>query len=363
MTREVLGKLGFLEKVEEKIEMSEQRAILIIQTHERARQGRLRAQFMKEIKTMKERSKPLVGEGEEGKEGKLSLSAAMRIQKVWRGYITRRATRRRKLQEMLLIGMIPPGKTKSEEIEREKEVREKRRDLQEERRKKYEDAVKECRATIEKNQRGAVLEQLSDQVRNWLHEYRSQTGKIPEYTGGSERTSSRMMMSRQGTDSDVSKSTSPGSSKESKSKKVKTTKKDEKGGGDEDDEMSSKATVSTFLPELTLRKEEYDEMWRNKDETVNPHQYHYVDIIENEQMAEMENELRKVVDDMMRTELQLLQEAYDRDRGFKGKRQKASKKTRKGGKKSKKKKEKDLTPDRTLDSLFEELVANGIIKT
>lgn len=51
------------------------------------------------------------------------------------------------------------------------------------------------------------------------------------------------------------------------------------------------------------------------------------------------------------------------DRGFKGKKpKKASKKSRRGGKKSKKKKEKDLTPDRTTESLFEELVANGIIK-
>lgn len=37
-------------------------------------------------------------------------------------------------------------------------------------------------------------------------------------------------------------------------------------------------------------------------------------------------------------------------------------KVRRGGKKNKKKKEKDLTPDRTTESLFEELVANGIIR-
>lgn len=37
-------------------------------------------------------------------------------------------------------------------------------------------------------------------------------------------------------------------------------------------------------------------------------------------------------------------------------------KARRGGKKNKKKKEKDLTPDRTTESLFEELVSNGIIK-
>lgn len=57
------------------------------------------------------------------------------------------------------------------------------------------------------------------------------------------------------------------------------------------------------------------------------------------------------------------QDALDRDRGYKGKKpKKSSKKARRGGKKSKKKKEKDLTPDRTTESLFEELVANGIIK-
>lgn len=53
----------------------------------------------------------------------------------------------------------------------------------------------------------------------------------------------------------------------------------------------------------------------------------------------------------------------DRDRGFKGRRsKKTQKRVRRSGKKNKKKKEKDLTPDRTLESLFEELLINGIIK-
>lgn len=65
--------------------------------------------------------------------------------------------------------------------------------------------------------------------------------------------------------------------------------------------------VSTFVPELTVRKEEFDEVWKNKDETANPQQRPYSDMIEQEQMAEMENELRKIVDEMMGAELQLLQ--------------------------------------------------------
>lgn len=110
-----------------------------------------------------------------------------------------------------------------------------------------------------------------------------------------------------GTDSELSKSTQ-GSSRESKSKKDKTSKsKDGKVIEAEEEEQNLKATVSSFLPELNIRKEEYDELWRNKDESNNMRQYPYRDIIEHEQMTLMENELRKIVDEMMSAELVLLQ--------------------------------------------------------
>lgn len=62
-------------------------------------------------------------------------------------------------------------------------------------------------------------------------------------------------------------------------------------------------------------------------------------------------------------DIEALQAAVDRDRGHKGKRgKKSQKRVRRSGKKNKRKKEKDLTPDRTTESLFEELLTNGIIK-
>lgn len=106
-----------------------------------------------------------------------------------------------------------------------------------------------------------------------------------------------------------------------------------------------------------------------------------------EKYSEVEMELRRIVDEMMRHELNLLQVLYypisqakvsssfpwiqirfnfqialDKDRAAKGKKvKKGGKKARRTGKKGKKKKEKDLTPDRTTESLFEELVVNGIV--
>lgn len=107
----------------------------------------------------------------------------------------------------------------------------------------------------------------------------------------------------------------------------------------------------------------FNEVWCGKDESANAKQIHYDDMIYADKFNEVELELRKIVDDMMRQELEMLQAALDRDRAQKGKKaKKSSKKARRSGKKSKKKKEKDLTPDRTTESLFEELVTNGIIK-
>lgn len=65
---------------------------------------------MKEIKQLKEKGKP-----DAVKDRTDGLVAAMRIQKVWRGFTTRRKTRHGKVEEMFLIGMIP-------KLERQNEV-------------------------------------------------------------------------------------------------------------------------------------------------------------------------------------------------------------------------------------------------
>lgn len=106
-------------------------------------------------------------------------------------------TRRRKIEEMLLIGMLPPPFKESEEIKRSVEIWEERKRMQESREREYEEAVEKCKGKLQETQRGPMVEQLGDQVRGWLHEYKEQTGKIPEYTG-SERSASRLLMSRQG---------------------------------------------------------------------------------------------------------------------------------------------------------------------
>lgn len=365
---DVLKRVGFLDEEEAEEEMTELDAIRVIQMHERARQGRLRAQFMKEIKYLKEKGKPDAGK----EKAETGLIAALKIQKMWRGFATRRQTRQRKMQEMILIGMIPPPPppkaAQVEDVELVKQkAKQERYKLQEKYQLEYERSLESTKDDIAIKQGAQIKEDIADEIRNWFKEYNRRTGKFPEFPP-EELGGSRHLLSRQGTESEISRSSAV-SSKESKKDKGKGDKGKQNavktGDINMEDSIETKfrPNPSLFLPEVKISIDEYNEVWKNKDEKENFKQTHYEDMVYSDKYMEIESELRKIVDDIMRNELDLLQTALDKDRAAKGKKtKKGAKKARRGGKKGKKKKEKDLTPDRTTESLFEELIMNGIIK-
>ncbi|KAL4702784.1 hypothetical protein ACJJTC_002324 [Scirpophaga incertulas] len=358
---EVLTKLGHEPPKPQPLVLTEQQAVLIIQSHERARQGRLRGQFMKEIRLLKEKGRDQKGE--------MSATAATAIQRVWRGFLARRETKKRKRQEQLLIGMELPAYTESVALKKAEEVKEYRRHLQKERQDEYTKALDSIEKQLRAKQGPKINEQIADELRRWIYEYYERTEVLPEIPS-EESGGSRAMYSRQGTgiDSELSK-TSPVSSKESKRSKDSKDKKSSKNGDnnkpkEEPEDLNIyKCNNSAFLQDIVNANEEFEDIWKFKDDIDNPHERYYKDMIEREKVVKIEQEIRNIVDELMRNELELLQTAYIKDMAQKGKKiKKPQKKVRRGGKKSKKKKEKDLTPDRTTESLFEELVSNGIIK-
>ncbi|XP_055852263.1 dynein regulatory complex protein 11 [Episyrphus balteatus] len=349
---EILIKLGWLEENPQEEKLTEIEAIRLIQIHERARQGRLRAHFMKEIRLLKEKSK-----SENVQERTDSgLLAAMRIQKMWRGHTARRITRRKKVEEMILIGMIPPPKKKSEAREQMNQMFLERYKTQEEFRKEYEKAVVQIREEIRTKQGPVLIDDIADEIRLWIKDCYDKTGKLPDFPS-EENGGSLHIFSRAGTESEISRS-SARSSKESR--KTKDKSKSPARSGDlnvtETPDGLYHQSQSMFLGDLKSEIDEFGEVWKENDEMDNLHQKHNEEMIYAEKYAEVELEFRKIVDELMRQELDLLQTAVGK------KAKKSSKKTRRSGKKSKKKKEKDLTPDRTTESLFEELVTNGIIR-
>ncbi|XP_029162150.1 dynein regulatory complex protein 11 isoform X4 [Nylanderia fulva] len=357
---DTLRNLGALHEAVVPKKITESQAIRLIQAHERARQGRLRYQFMKEIREMKERSttKPEVAEQDEATE-KL---AAQKIQKMWKGYITRCHVRKRRLEEMLLIGMLQPSQTITENVRRAEKLKQQRYEKQLDFQQQYQDLILEAKERIRKEKSAIMEENIRSEIRNWIDTYFQQTGKIPDLPSA-ESGGSRMIFSRQGTESTVSKSTAVSSKESKKSKRSKSKKDSETEQSEDETDLGFKSVPSNFLPELIQANQEYQDVWRDKDESTNPMQLPYRDMIEAEKTREVEDEVRTVVDQAIRNDIEALQAALDRDRGFKGKRaKKPQKRLRRSGKKNKRKKEKDLTPDRTTESLFEELLTQGIIK-
>lgn len=74
------------------------------QVHERARQGCLRAKFMREIRAQEEREKMLSLQGASTMDPDLASTI---IQKVWKGYSQRNKTLKLRQEELVFIGMQP----------------------------------------------------------------------------------------------------------------------------------------------------------------------------------------------------------------------------------------------------------------
>ncbi|XP_048264268.1 dynein regulatory complex protein 11 [Bombus terrestris] len=355
----ILKGIGALDEIVPPKNMTESEAIRLIQAHERARQGRLRFQFMKEIRQIKNKS--AIKADAKIKESS-EKAAVIKIQKVWRGYVTRCKIRKRRLEEMLLIGMLQPSQEITENARQAEKVKEERYEKQIKYQELYENLVVEAKERIRKEKSAIIEENIRSEVRNWVNTYFQQTGKIPDLPSA-ENGGSRIIFSRQGTESTISKSTAVSSKESKKSKRSKSKKDSDVEQSEEETEQGFKSVPSNFLSELVHANQEYQEAWKNKDEAVNMTQLPYLDLIENKTIKEVENEVRITVDQALRDDIEALQCALDRDRGLKGKRvKKAQKRIRRSGKKNKKRKEKDLTPDRTTESLFEELLTQGIIK-
>ncbi|XP_076682815.1 dynein regulatory complex protein 11 isoform X2 [Andrena cerasifolii] len=341
--------------------MTESEAIRLIQAHERTRQGRLRFQFMKEIHEMKAKS-TIKGKQTEAQDESNERTAATNIQKVWRGYVARRKIQKRRLDEMLLIGMLQPSQKVSENARRAERVRQERYKKQASYQQLHDNWMVGAKERIHTEKSAIIEENIRREVRNWVNTCFQQTGKIPDLPSA-ESGGSRIIFSRQGTESTISKSTAMSSKESKKSRKPKSQKDSETEQSEEETELGIKPIPSNFISGLVHANQEYQQVWKNKDESMNMAQLPYIDMIESEKTREVEHEVRVVVDQALRGDIEALQSALDRDRGFKGKRaKKMQRRIRRSGKKNKRRKEKDLTPDRTTESLFEELLAQGIIK-
>ncbi|KAL7890575.1 hypothetical protein AOLI_G00000510 [Acnodon oligacanthus] len=361
--------------------MSVERAVQLLQVSERARQGRLRAHFMKEIWQEEQRTKRRENYSPISSDPHL---AATLIQKVWRGYRQRKRTSKERLEEMIFLGMMAPQLPNlSAAQQRAQQVESSRRRVQEDHETEYQQALVTIKESVHLVDGPDIKETMQEQLRQWFLECRDATGKFPDFPsaedGGSasifaQKTPEQVAAELAAKQQEKEKKKSKGKKEKNSSKERKEKKKDKKGkakgkGGkadmEKDEEKGWKMSPSSFLPTVTEGAKLYREVWQARDEGQNFIQRFDPQLVREEKRMEVEEEVRVQVDELMRQELKNLKLTVDRDKGKKKKKaKKANKKKKKKGKKGgkkKKKKEKDLTADRTIESLYEELVLEGIL--
>ncbi|XP_062971937.1 dynein regulatory complex protein 11 [Elgaria multicarinata webbii] len=345
-------------------------AVRAIQIAERARQGRLRATFMKQIylEEKRERLARLLGTKA------LDLdAAAVCVQRFWRGHSQWKKTLQLRDEEMIFLGMNPPPhfQRPSASLLRAQKVDSLRCEIQEKHESDFQKALIRIKERVKEIEGPDIKESLQDQIRQWFIECRHVTGKFPDYPdeeqGGSaalfsEKTPEEVAAELAAKEEEEQKK--KGKKKGGKEKKEKGKKK-KKGKGKEDEKKEEeegwKMASSNFLPVMEEGNNKYKDVWQNRDEGWNFSQEYDPELIKEEKRKEVEEEIRVQVDELMRQELKNLKLAVDRETEKKGKKGKKKKKGKKGGRKKKSKKEKDLTPDRTIDSLYQELVEEGIL--
>ncbi|EPY86114.1 hypothetical protein CB1_000327021 [Camelus ferus] len=144
-------------------------AIKVIQVAERARQGRLRAMFMKQIFLQEYRARQAKILGEKIAD---AGAAALRIQKVWRGFQQSKKAEREREEEMIFLGMNPPplfNEVGATIIEAEK-VTHMRDKVQMKHEEDYRGALVTIKDDLKLTEGPDIKENLQEQIRRWFIE-------------------------------------------------------------------------------------------------------------------------------------------------------------------------------------------------
>ncbi|XP_035295158.1 dynein regulatory complex protein 11 isoform X2 [Cricetulus griseus] len=354
-------------------------AIKMIQIAERARQGRLRALFMKQIFLQECRAKEIKLLGQRLADTGM---AALQIQKVWRGFHQSKKTVREREEEMVFLGMKPPPlfNEVSAAIVQSEKVTRLRNEVQMKHEQSYQEALVNIKEDLKLMEGPDIKEHLQDQIRQWFIECRNLTGTFPEYPdeeeGGSaiifsNKTPEQVIediLTNQEEEEKLKKKKKKEEKerrerrlKKGKREKERKTTKEKKVKSEEEEEW--KMSPSLFLHLMEEGNSLYKDMWMNKDESWNFPQDFDPEMIKEEKRKELELEIRVQVDELMRQELKKLKLAVNKEielpikgkKGKKGKGKKGKKRGRRG------KKDKDLTADRTIESLYRELVEEGLL--
>ncbi|XP_017770546.1 PREDICTED: IQ and AAA domain-containing protein 1-like [Nicrophorus vespilloides] len=358
----------------------------VIQTHERGRQARLYYTDLEQANKARKTTTSNKGGGSDQDDKDIKEKAATKIQATWRGYKVRSYLKKRELEKRLLIGMDESSWKSKEEFQKFRSNLEKRRAIRD---KNFRDYLQ---ANIDEKDRvlrvigPGLFEDIGDEIREWFRDWYDGAKTFMEIPGEEKGGSILIVRGETLTPAEFlidqemkKKSKKKAKTKEQIAKEKKAAKeklKKEAKAKKEKERAERRKRAKEFEikfdePTVAVQKfktgfDEYREIWDPINDADNPLDKHYMHMITDEKCYEMQLEVREQVDILMRIELEILDEALQKDKWLKKKKRKGKfkpKKKKKKKKKGKKKRgKKDPTASRTAEDLFQELVDYGIIR-
>lgn len=166
--------------------MSLEEAVRIVQVNERGRQGRVKCA---EARSARSRDRVLLAPPAMDPD-----SAAVLIQKTFRGHLTRKKTKDAREDELVFLGMKASSRKKDVDlVEKAEATRARRKLIQNQNELEYQQATLQMRQAILDQEGPDIKEQMQDDVRKYFLAHKEQLGKFPVFPSEEEGGSAKML--------------------------------------------------------------------------------------------------------------------------------------------------------------------------
>ncbi|KAF7411537.1 hypothetical protein HZH66_000433 [Vespula vulgaris] len=338
-------------------------AVLLIQSHERARVGRRIGQEALIMYKYKKRVQIDETNASTKVDKETNNKAVVIIQRAWRRYAARKDFKRRINHLEELLDMTIPSWKPQDISKRDEEIFQNRLAIMPIYASETEQITQDESIRLLKMVGPGLIEDITDEIHEWFIVWYNTLGYFDVYPPA-ELGGSILIVTGQTMEPEEYLMQQMQKKIDAKSKKQQEKAKEPKP-------KTEHVVEGWFMPETSLftcletANNEFIENWSYRDESSNPLQKPYLDLITDKLCYELQFEMRLIVDELMRLELEKLNEALLKDYAS-GKvvipieRPTAPRQRKKGRKRRRSKK--DHLADISIDELFKELVQKDIIR-
>ncbi|XP_039301824.1 IQ and AAA domain-containing protein 1-like isoform X1 [Solenopsis invicta] len=335
-------------------------AILLIQSHERARKGRC---YGADVKRMYDYNKKVrTGEIIPRKIDRIKyMKSVVTIQRAWRRYAARKAMRQRIARLEDALGMTIPSWRYRETIAKDDDNFQRRRALMPVFDARTKKAISDERTRLLKIRGPGLVEDITDEIREWFVVWYNALGHYDVFPAADVGGSVLIVTGQTLTPQEYLLE------KLEKEKKAKGKRAERMALFPEAESIKTKVPGSKMpqtdaLSCLNETNIEFIRNWSFRKETNSEQEY--LDLITEKLGYELQLEMREIVDELMRAELELLNEALLKDHAYDKEKFTIPTMDKKDVTIDidKRKRKKDILEDVTDEDLFSELVQAQIIR-